>query len=164
MDCSMPEFCPSWTPAIYSNSCPMSQWCHPTISSSVAPFSCPQSFPASGSFPVSWLFPLGGQRIGASASASVLPTNIQGLISFRIDWFGLLAVQGNLKSLLGHHSSKASILRLSAFSLVQLLYPYMATGKTIVLTIQTFVGKVISLLFNTLSRFVIILFQRASVL
>ena len=70
--------CPSPTPRAYSNSCPLSQWCHPTISSSVAPFSsCPQSFPASGSFPKSWLFASGGQSIGTLASGSVLPMNIQ---------------------------------------------------------------------------------------
>ena len=95
----------------WSNSCPPSRWYHPTISSSVIPFSsCLQSFPASGSFPVSQLFTLGGQSTEASASASVLPMNIKRLISFRIEWFGFLAVQGTLKSLLQHHSSKASIL------------------------------------------------------
>ena len=88
-------------------------WCHPTISSSVVPFSsCPQSFPVSGSFPMSWLFSSGGQSIGDSASASVLPMNIQ-LFSFRTDWFDL-AVQETLKRL-QHHSSKASILWCSAF-------------------------------------------------
>jgi len=102
--------CPSPTPGVYSNSCPSSQWCHPTTSSSVVPFSsCPQSFPASGSFQMSQ-FSLGGQMIGVSASASVLPMKIQGLISFRMDWLDLLAVQGTLKNLLQHHSSKASIL------------------------------------------------------
>ena len=93
---------PSLSPGVCSNSHPLSRWCHPTISSSVVPFSsCPQSFPASGSFPVSRLLSSGGQSIGASASASVLPMNIQGW-SFRIDWFDLLAVQGTLKSLLQH--------------------------------------------------------------
>ena len=82
---------------VCSNLCPSSQWCHPTISSSVVPFSCLQSFPASGSFPTSCLFTSGGQSIGTSAS--VLPVNIQGLISFRIDWFDLLAVQSTFKSL-----------------------------------------------------------------
>ena len=90
--------CPSLTPGVYS--CPSSRWCHPTTSSSVVPFSRLQSFPASGSFPMSWLFTSGGQNIRASASALVLAMNIQGLISFRIDWFDLLAVQGTLKSLL----------------------------------------------------------------
>ena len=86
-----------------------------------------------------------------------------GLISFRIDWFDLLAVQGTLKSLLQHHSSKASILQCSVFFMVQLSHPCMTTGKTIALTRQTFVGKVMSLLFNTLSRFVIAFLQGAHV-
>ena len=84
------------------------------------------------------------------------------LISFRIDWFDLLVVQGMLKSLLHYHSSKASILRHSAFFMVQLSYPYMTTGRTISLTMQTFVGKVISLLFDTLSRYVIAFLPRSS--
>ena len=99
-----------------SNSCPSSQWCHPTISCSVAPFSsCLQSFPASGPFPMSQLFASGGQSIGVSASASVF-NEYSGLISFGMNWFDLLAVQGTLKSLLQHHSSKASNLRLSLYS------------------------------------------------
>ena len=90
-----------------------------------------------------------------SFSFSINPSNeYSGLTSFRIDWFDL-AVQGTLQHLLQHHSSKASILLHSAFFMVQLLYPYMTSGKTIALTIQTFVGKVMSLLFNTLSRLVI---------
>ena len=105
--------CPSPTPGVYSNSCPFSRWCHPTISSSVVPFSSHQSFPASGSFLMSRLFTSGGKSIGFSFSIS--PSNeYSGLISFRIDWFDLRAVQGTLKSLLQHHSSKASILRQSA--------------------------------------------------
>ena len=144
--------CPSPTPGIHPNPCPLSWWCHPTISSSVAPFfSCPQSFPASGSFPMSQLFAWGGQNIG-SFSFSIIPSKEHpGLISFRMDWLDLLAVQGTLKSLLQHHSSKASILRCSAFFIVQLSHPYMTAGKTIALTIWTFVSKVMSLLFNTLS-------------
>ena len=99
-----------------------------------------------------------------SFSFSISPSNeYSGLISFRMDWFDFLAVQGTLKSLLQHHSSKASILRRSAFFIVQLSYPYMTTGKTIALTRWTFVGKVISLLFNTLSRLVIVFFQGVSV-
>ena len=92
----------------------------------VVPFSsCPQSFPASGSFPMSQLFASGGQRIGVSASASsVLPMNTQGLISFRMDWLDLFAVQGTLKSLLQYHSSKASILQCSAFFIVQFSHSY----------------------------------------
>ena len=131
--------CPSPAPGVHSNSRPSSQWFHPAISSSVVPFSsCPQSFPASGSFPVSQLFAWGGQSIGVSASASVLPMNTQDWSPLRIDWLDLLAVQGTLKSLLQHHSSKASILRHSALFTVQLSHPYMTTGKTIALTRWTF--------------------------
>ena len=100
-----------------------------------------------------------GQSIGVTASTSVLP--MKGLISFRMDWLDLLAVQGTLKSLLKHHSSKASILLHSAFLIVQLSHPYMTTGKTIALIRQTFVDKVISLLFNMLSRLVITFLQRS---
>ena len=82
--------CLSPTPGVYSNSCPLSQWCHPTISSSVIPFSCPQSFPASGSFPMSQLFAWGGQSIGASASASVLPLNTQ---DWSLGWTGGISLQ-----------------------------------------------------------------------
>ena len=117
--------CPSPTPGAYSNSCPLSRRCHPTISFSVVPFSsCLQSFPASGSFQMSQLFSSGGQSIGVSAS-----NEHSGLI-FRMDWLDLLAVQGTLKSLLWHHSSKASILLHSAFFIVQLSHPYTTTGKT----------------------------------
>ena len=138
---------PSPTPGAGSNSCPSSRWCHPTISSSVIPFSsCLQSFPASGSFPMNQ-FSSSGQSIGVSASASVLPIEYSGLISFRIDWLDLLSVPGTLKSLLQHHSSKASILQCSAFFMVQLPHPYMTTGKFITLTVWTFVSKVMSLLF-----------------
>ena len=103
---------------------------------------------------MSQFFASGGQSIGVSASTSVLPMN-SGLIFFRIDWFELLAVQGTLKSLLQHHSSKASILQHLAFFMVQLSHPYVTTGKTIALTRRTFVSKVMSLLFNMLSRLVI---------
>ena len=126
----------------FSNSCPLSRWCHPTISSSAVPFSSHlQSFPASGSFPMTQFFTSGSQRIGVSALASVLPIEYSGLISFRIDWLDLLAVQRTLKSLLQHHISKASILWPSTFFIVQLSHPYMTTGKTIALTRWTFVGK-----------------------
>ena len=155
--------CLSPTPEACSNSCPLSWWCHPTISSSVIPFSsCLQSFPASGSFPLSQFIALGGQSIGASVSVSVLPMNIQdwfpskehpGLISFRMDWFDILAVQRILMSLLQHHNSKVSILRRSGCFMVQLSHPCMTTRKTIALTMKTFVGKVMSLLFNMLPRF-----------
>ena len=87
--------CSSLSPGVWSDSCPLSQWCHPTISSFVASFSsCPQSFPTSGSFPMSQLFASGGQSVGASTSASVLPVNVQSWFPFRIDQFDLSAVQG----------------------------------------------------------------------
>ena len=135
--------CPSPTPGDYPNTCPLCRWCHPTILSSVVPFSsCPQSFPASGSFPVSQISASGGQSIG-SFSFNISPSSEHpGLISLRMDWLDLLAVQGTLKSLLQNHSSKASILLRSAFFIVQLSYPYMTTGKTTALTRWTFVGKV----------------------
>ena len=123
--------CPSPTPRAYSISCPLSQWYHPTISFSVVPFSShPQSFAVSGSFQMSQLFAWGGQSTEVSASAIIPSKEIPGLITFRMDWLDLLAVQGTLKSLLQHHSSKASILRHSAFFTVQLSHPYMTTGKT----------------------------------
>ena len=109
---------------------------------------------------MSQFFASGGQSTGWSFSFSISPSNeYSGLISFRIDWLDLLGVQGTLKSLLQQHSSKASILQHSAFFMVQLSHPYMTTGKTIALTRWTFVGKVMSLLFNMLSRFVIAFFQ-----
>ena len=107
-----------------------------------------------------WLFTSSGQSIRASASTSVLIMNIQ-LVTFRIDWFDLLMVQGTLKDLLQHYSSKASVLWYSAFFMVRISHPYMTTGKTIALTRWTFVGKVTSLLFNTLSRFVIAFLPRS---
>ena len=145
---------------------PLSRWGHPTVSSSVVPFcSCPQSFPASGSFPVSQLFRSGGQRIGVLASASVqwYSSEYSWSISFGSDWFDL-AVQSILKSLLQHHNSKALIFQHSAFFMVQLSHLYMTTGKTIALTIWTFVGKVTSLLFNPLPRFVIAFLPRSKCL
>ena len=153
--------CPSPTPGVHSDLRPSSQWCHPAISSSVIPFSsCPQSLPA-------WVF----SKESAlhmrwpkywSFSFSIIPSKeIPGLISFRMDWLDLLAVQGTLKSLLQHHSLKASTLRCSAFYTVQLSHPYMTTGKTIALTRWTFVGKVMSLLFNMLCRLVITFLPRS---
>jgi len=127
------------TPGIYSNSCPLSWWCHPAISSSVVPFStCSQSFPASGSFKLSQIFASGSQSIGVSASTSVLPMNTQDWSP--LGWLDLLAVQWTLKCLLQHLSSKSSILRCSAFFIVQLSHLYMTTGKAIALTRWTFVG------------------------
>ena len=115
--------CPSPTPRARSNSCSSSWWCHPTISFSVIPFSHLQSFPASGSFPMSQLFASGGQSIGASASASVLPINIQDW--FPLGWTGLISWQSKgLSRVFSNTSSKASILWCSAFFMVQLSHPY----------------------------------------
>ena len=144
--------CPSPSLRVCPSLCPLSQWCHSTISSSITPFSsCPQSFPASVSFPMSQFFTSGAQSIGISASASVLPINIQ-------NWFplgstGLISLLS--KELFRQHSLKALVLHCSAFLMGQLSHTYMTTGKTVALTIWTFVHKVMSLLFNTLSRFVI---------
>ena len=112
---------------------------------------------------MSQLFSSGGQSTGVSALASFSKKH-PGLISFRMDWLDLFAVQGTLKSLLQHHSSKASILLRSAFFTVQLSHPYMTTGKTIALTRQTFVGKVLSLLLNMLSKLVITFLPRGKCL
>ena len=149
--------CPSPTPGAYSNSCPLSGWCHPTNSISVIPFSSRlQFFPASGSFQMSQFFKSG------SFSFNISPSNEDSeLISFRMDWLDLLAVQETLKSLLQHHSSNAPILWCSDFFIVQLSHPYMTTGKTRALTRGTFVGKVMSLLFNMLSRLVITFLPRS---
>ena len=144
--------CPLLSPWACSDLCPLSQWCHPTVLLSFVPFSsCPQ-YPASGSFPVYRLFTSSGQSIGASASASVLPVNIQGWFPLGLtDWISLL-----YKALSRVFSNttvqKTSILQRSAFFMVQLSHPYMTTGKTIALTIQTFVGNMMSLLFNMLFR------------
>ena len=145
--------CPSPMPGVYSNSCPLSWWCHPTISFSVVPFSsCLQSFQVLGSFQMSQIFCIRWPKYWRF-SFNISPSNeYPGLISFRMGWLDLLAVQGTLKSLLQHHSAKASILQCSTFFVVQFSHPYMAIGKTIALTRWTFIGKVMSLLFNMLSR------------
>ena len=148
--------CPSPTPGAYPNSCPLSRWCHPTISSSVVPFSsCLQSFPASWSFPVSRFFTSDGQRIGASASASVLPMNIQDW--FPLEWTDWISLQfkGPSRVFSNNTVQNHQFFRHSGFFMVQLSHPYMTTGKTIALTRWTFVSKVMSLLFNMLSRLVI---------
>ena len=139
--------CPSPTPGAYSNSCPLSRWCHPTLLSSVAPFSsCLQSFPASGAFPMSQFFASICQSIRVSASASVLSMNIQDWSP--LGWTGWISLQSKgLSRVFSNTSSKASVLQCSVFFIVQLSHPYMTTGKTIALTWQTFVGKVMSLLF-----------------
>ena len=150
--------CRSPTPGACSNSCPLSRWYHPTIS--CHPLLLPSIFPSNRVFsnesalhirwPKYWSF-----------SFTFSPSNeYSGLIAFRIDWFDLLAVQGTLKCLLQHHSSKALILRHSDFIIVQLSHPCMTTGKTIALTRSTFVGRVMSLLFNILSRLVIAFLPR----
>jgi len=152
--------CLSPTPGVYPNSCPLSQWCHPTISSSVVPFSsCLQSFPTSGSFES--VVCIGWPKYWSFSFNISLPSEHPGLISFRIDRLDLLAVQGTLKRLLQYHSWKASILWHSAFFIVQLSHTYMTTGKTIALTRQTTNGKVMSLLFNMLSRLVITFLPRS---
>ena len=157
--------CPSPTPGVHSNSRPSSWWCHPAISSSVVPLlllppisSSIRVFSNESTlcmrWPKYWSF-----------SFSIIPSKeIPGLISFRMDWLDLLAVQGTLKSILQHHSSKASILQQSAVFIVQLSHPYMITGKTIALTRRTFVDKVMSLLFNMLSRLVITFLPRSKCL
>ena len=151
-DCSLP--CASLTPRACSNSCPLSWWCHPTISSLSSPF--PPAFNLSQHqgllhirWPKYWSF-----------SFSISPSNeYWGLTSFRTDWFGLLDVHGTLKSLLQHHISKWCF-DTQPFFMVQLSHPYMTTGKIIALTRQTFVGKVMSLLFNMLSRLVLAFLPR----
>ena len=133
--------CPS-TPGVHPNLCPSSQWCHPTISSSAVPFSsCPQSIPASGFFSSESAFHIRWPKYWSFSFNLSSFNEHPGLISFRMDWLDLLAVQGTLKSLLQHHSSKASILRFSAFFTVQLSQPYMTTEKTIALTRWTFLAK-----------------------
>ena len=146
-------------PEFTQTQCPLSRWYHPNISSSVVPWK------ASGSFHMSQFFALGGQSIGVSASTSVLPMNTQDWSPLGwTDWLDVLAVQETLKSLVRHHSSKPSILQCSAFFIVQLSHPYMTTGKTIALTRQTFVDKVMSLLFSMLSRLVITFLPRSKCL
>ena len=139
--------CPPPTPGVHSESHPSSQWCHPAISSSVVPFSsCPQSLLASKSSPMSQFFTWGGQSTGVAALASFLPKKSQGWSP--LEWTGWISLlsKGLSKSLLQHHSSKASILWCIAFFTVQLSHPYMTTGKTIALTRRTLVGKVMSVL------------------
>ena len=156
--------CPSPTPGVHPNSRPSSQWCHPALILCRPLLLLPPIPPSIRVFysestlrmrwPKYWSF-----------SFNIIPSKEHpGLISFRMDWLDLLAVQGTLKSLLQHHSSKASILRHSAFFTVQLSHPYMTTGKTIALTRRTFVGKVMSLLFNMLSRLVITFLPRSKCL
>ena len=141
--------CLSLSPKVFSNSCPLSQWCHATTSSSATLFSfCLQSFLALGSFPMSRLFISDGQSSGASApaSASVLPMSIQGWFPLRLT--GLSSLQSNG---LSRFFSSTTTRKHWFFFVVKLSHPYMTPGKTIALTVQTFVGKMMSLLFNILS-------------
>ena len=148
--------CPSPTPGVYSNPCPSSWWCHPTISSSVILFSsCPQPLPASGSFPMSQLFAWGGQSIGVSASASVLLMNTQDWSP--LGWTGWISLQSKglsrvfSNTIVQKHQFFGAQLSSQSNSHIHTW----ATGKTIALTRRTFVGKVMSLFFNMLSRLVI---------
>ena len=149
------SLCPSPTPRVYSNSCPLNQWCHPTISSILChSLLLPPIFLSIRVFSNESVLCIRWPKYW-SFSFSISPSNEHpGLISFRMDWLNFLAVQGTLKSLHQHHSSKASVLQRSAFFIGQLSQPYMTTEKTIVLTRRTFVDKVMSLLFNMLSRLV----------
>ena len=151
--------CPSPTPGVYPNPCPLSWWCHPAISSSVVPFSsCPQSLPASGSLPMSQLFTSAGQSTGVSASASVLPMNTQDWSP--LGWTGWIPLQSKA---LSRVFSNTTVQKHQFFStqLSSESNSYMTTGKTIALTIRTFVGKVMSLLLNTLYRLVITFLPRS---
>jgi len=152
--------CSSLTPKVDSYSCPLRQWCHPTFSSSVVHFSSSlQSFQASGYFQESVLGISWPKYWSFSFNIS-LSNEHSGLISLRMNWLDLLAVQGTLKSL-QHHSSKASVFQHSAFLIVQHSHMYMTTGKNIALTRWTFVGKVMTLLLNMLFRLVITLLPRS---
>ena len=148
--------CLALSPRLYSNSCPLSQWCHPTISFSVSPFSsCPQSFAGSASFPMNLLFDSSGQSIGASTSASALPMNIQSWFPLELTgWSPCSSKDSQVFS--STTIWKHQFLRCLAFFMVQLSHLYI-TGKTKTLTLQIFVGKVTFLLLNTLSRFVILM-------
>ena len=141
--------CPSPTPRVYPNSCPLSWWCHPIISSSVIPFSsCLQSFPASGSFPMTQFFASGGQSIGVTASISVLPMNIQDW--FPLEWTDWISLQFKGLSRVFSNSTVQNhqFFGHSGFFMVQLSHPYLTTEKTIALIIWAFVGKVMSLLYR----------------
>ena len=155
-DCSTPGFTVNHQFPEIAQTHPLSRWCHPTISSSVVPFSCLQSFPASGSFPMSQFFTSGGQSVGASAGAC-LSNEYSEQTSHRIDWLDLFSVQGILKSS-PNHSSKASILQQSAFFYSPTI---LSTRRTIALTRWIFVGRVMFLLFNMLSRLVIAFLPRS---
>ena len=152
--------CPSATPGVYPNSCPVNWWCHPTVSSSVVPSLPALIFPSIRVFSNESVLHIRWPKYW-SFSFNISPSNeYSSLISFRMDWLDLLAVQGTLKTLFQHHSSKASILRRSAFFIVKLSHSYITTGKTTAMTRWIFVGKIMSLLFNMLSRLVITFLPR----
>ena len=153
--------CPSPSPRVHSNSRPLSRWCHPAISSSVIPFpSCPQSLQASESFPMSQLFTWGGQSTGVSAWASVLPKNAQDWSL--LEWTGWISLQSKgLSRVFSNTTVQKHQFVGAQLSSQSNSHPYMTTGKTIALTRRTFVRKVMSLLFNMLSRFVIIFLPRS---
>ena len=153
--------CPSPTPRYCSNSCPSSQWCHPTISSCFPLLLLPSIFPSLRVFSNESLLHIRWPKYWSFSFSISSSNEYLGLISFRIDWLDLLAVQGTLKRLFQHHGSKASILWRSASFIVQLSHPYMAMGKTTALTRRTFVSEVMSLLFNMLSRLVIAFLPRS---
>ena len=154
--------CPSPTPGVYSNSYALSWWCYPTCCILRRPlFLLPSIFPNNRVFSNESVLCIRWTKYWSFNFSISLSNEYLGLISFRMDWLDLLAVQGTLKSLLQLHSSKASILLCSAFFIVQLSHPYMTTRKTIALTRWTFVGKVMSLLFNKLSRLVITFLPRS---
>ena len=154
--------CPSPTPGVYSNSYALSWWCYPTCCILRRPlFLLPSIFPNNRVFSNESVLCIRWTKYWSFNFSISLSNEYLGLISFRMDWLDLLAVQGTLKSLLQLHSSKASILLCSAFFIVQLSHPYMTTRKTIALTRWTFVGKVMSLLFNKLSRLVITFLSRS---
>ena len=153
---------PSTISGACSNSSPSSQWWHPTIASCVILFSSSlQSFPASGSFPMSVGCYIRWPNYWSFSFSISLCNGYSGLISFRMDWLDLLAFQETVKNLLQHCSSGASFLLHSAFFMVQFSHPYMTIGKIIPLTIWTFVGNVMSLLLNMLLRFVIAFLPRS---
>ena len=152
--------CPSPTPRVYSNSCPLSQWYHPTVSSYCPLLLPPSIFPSIRVFSNESVLHIRWLKYW-NFSFNICPSNEYSEYSFRMDWLDFHAVQGTLKSHLQHHSSKASILQHPAFIIIQLSHPYMTTGKTIALTRCTFVGKVMSLLFNVLSRLVITFLSRS---
>ena len=160
----MPDFLVLHYFPVCSNSCPLSWWCHANASSSCPFLLLPSIFHSNRVFPSESALRIRWPKYW-SFSFGIRPSNeYSGLISFRIDWFDFLSVQGTLQSLLQYYSSKASFLWCSAFYMVQLSHLYMATGKTTALTIWTFVDKVMSLLFNMLSRFVIAFLPRMNVL